>query len=200
MLKTIIVYLHLLATCVALGSVLLTDHRLWHWRHQRLDFGMLTQLAETQAIVTFALIALWISGIGLVGVGYWQDGVHYLLNPKLWAKVSVVSLLTANGVLLHRVGFPLLQQGAFAVLPRVGQIRLCLLGACSSTGWLFAAFLGVARPWNYTLNYLQVMACFGAALLLAVLVAITAAYLIRMQALRSGLRRNIGTLEDSFVR
>lgn len=183
MLKTAIVYLHLLATCVALGSVLLTDHRLWHWRHRKLDSAMLAQLAETQAIVTFALIALWISGVGLVSVGYWQEGAHYLLNPKLWAKVSVVVLLTLNGILLHRVGFPLLGKGAFVALPRPDRIRLGLLGATSGTGWLFAAFLGVARPWNYVLPYHRVMEAFIYFLALAVTLALVVAAGLGRQAI-----------------
>lgn len=181
MLKTIVVYVHLLATCIAVGSVLLTDHRLWRWRSRKLDAGMLTQVAETQHIVTLTLTALWISGALLISLGYWNEGAHYLLNPKLWAKVSVVSLLTLNGILLHHIGFPLLQKAAFAVLPRADQIRLGLLGAVSSTGWLFAAFLGVARPWNHILPYHQVMAAFAGVLLLAALTAIAIAYSLRWQ-------------------
>lgn len=182
MLKTAIVYLHLLATCIALGSVLLTDHRLWRWRHRQLDSALQAQLAETRDIVTLALVALWISGLGLLGVGFWKEGGHYLMNPKLWAKVSVVLLLTLNGILLHRFGFPLMAKAAYAVLPRPDQIRLGLLGATSATGWLFAAFLGIARPWNYVLPYHQVMEAYLGFLLLAVSTALAMAASLRRHA------------------
>jgi hypothetical protein len=55
----------------------------------------------------------------------------------------VVSALTANGVALHTLAFPMLrdaQEGreANAVLPVV-------LGATSSASWLYASFMGVSR-------------------------------------------------------
>ncbi len=165
MLKTLLVYSHLLATCIALGSVLQADHKLWRWRKASLNEAMRAHLAETQQVVTLALLALWGTGLLLVVQGYLGEGVDYLLNQKLWAKLTVVVLLSLNGALLHRVGFPLLQRAPFAELPQAARLRLALLGALSTSGWLFAAFLGVARPWNHELSYLQVMGVFGALLL-----------------------------------
>lgn len=188
LLKPLVVYLHLLATCIALGSVLLADHRLWRWRHRRLNPSMIVQLKETQGVVSLALTGLWLSGALLVVLGYWQDGNHYLLNPKLWAKVSVVSLLTLNGILLHQVGFPLLQREAFVAMSKSDQVRLGLLGALSSTGWMFAAFLGIARHWNHVLPYHQIMFIFATALLMATLTAFTVVGgLRRLMSSRSGL-------------
>src|SRR5207253_10847465 len=93
------------------------------------------------------------------------------LNQKLWAKVSVVALLSLNGALLHRVGFPLLQKAPFVLLDSCARIRLALLGAFSMSGWLFAAFLGVARAWNHVLPYLYPRAAFAVFSLLACAVA-----------------------------
>ena len=87
----------------------------------------------------------------------------------------MVSLVTLNRILLHRVGFPLLQKGALTTQPRAELIRLGLLGALSSTGWLFSAFLGVARPWNYVLPYHQMMMFFIASFLVTALTAIALA-------------------------
>jgi hypothetical protein len=168
MFKTLLVYGHLLATCVALGHVLLADHKLWRWRRAPLTPVQLAYLAETQKVVSLALLALWLSGLLLVLQGYLDEGVHYLLNQKLWAKLIVVVLLSINGVLLHRVGFPLLRGMAYALLPLSLRIRLALLGALSSSGWLFAAFLGVARPWNHALPCLHVLTVFASLLTLAV--------------------------------
>jgi disulfide bond formation protein DsbB len=98
-----------------------------------------------------------------------------LLNQKLWAKVAVVALLTLNGGLLHRVGFPLLQKAPFVLLPGSDRARLALLGAFSMSGWLFAAFLGVARAWNHVMPCLHVMGVFTAFALLACAVALVVA-------------------------
>ncbi|MEO7160284.1 MAG: hypothetical protein ABJA84_07470 [Polaromonas sp.] len=179
LLKPLVVFAHLLATCIALGAVLLADHRLWRWRQRRPSTVMVAQLRETQQVVSLGLAALWCSGALLVALGYWQEGAHYLLNPKLWAKVSVVSLLTLNGIALHRIGFPLLQRAALVALPWREQARLGLLGALSGTGWLFAAFLGIARHWNHVLPYPRIMALFAGALLTAALLALSALGLAR---------------------
>ena len=78
LLKPLVVYAHLLATCIALGSVLLADHRLWRWRHRRLNPAMVAQMEETQRVVSLALAALWLSGALLIGLGYLIEGNHYL--------------------------------------------------------------------------------------------------------------------------
>lgn len=184
MLKTLLVYGHLLATCVALGHVLLADHKLWHWRREPLTPAQLAYLVETQRVVSLALLALWLSGMLLVLQGYLAEGVHYLLNQKLWAKLVVVVLLSINGILLHRLGFPLLKVAAYAVLPLPQRIRLALLGALSSSGWLFAAFLGVARPWNHVLPCLHVLAVFVSLLALAVAVALIVAAIVGVGSLQ----------------
>lgn len=175
MLKMLLVYVHLLATCIALGRVLLADHKLWSWRKQALDQAKHEYLEETRKIATLALLALWVSGLLLILQGYLLEGTAYLLNQKLWAKVAVVALLTLNGGLLHRVGFPLLQKAPFVLLPGSDRGRLALLGAFSMSGWLFAAFLGVARAWNHVMPCMHVMAVFTAFALLACIVALVVA-------------------------
>lgn len=172
MLKTLLVYSHLLATCIALGTLLTADHKLWRWRRDWLDASQRAQLAEVQQVVGLALLALWLTGLALVAQGYFSEGMAYLLNQKLWAKGTVVVLLSLNGLLLHRNGFPLLHQAPFVALPGPARLRLGLLGALSMSGWLFAAFLGVARPWNHGMPYLHIMAGFAALLLLAAGVAL----------------------------
>ncbi|TWC30353.1 hypothetical protein FBY03_12441 [Pseudomonas sp. SJZ079] len=172
MLKLLLVYGHLLATCIALGTLLQADHKLWRWRKELLDPAQREQLAEIQMIVSLALLCLWGSGLLLVLLGYREEGVDYLLNQKLWAKASVVTLLTLNGVLLHKIGFPLLHKAPFVSLSGSARTRLGLLGALSMSSWLFAAFLGVARPWNHAMPYLHMMGAFAALLLVACAVAI----------------------------
>ncbi|AIS12375.1 hypothetical protein TRE132_40830 [Pseudomonas chlororaphis subsp. aurantiaca] len=175
MLKMLLVYGHLIATCIALGRVLQADQKLWSWRKDVLGQVQREYLDETQKIVMLALLALWGSGLLLVLQGYLYEGSAYLLNQKLWAKASVVALLSLNGALLHRIGFPLLQKAPFASLANSARTRLALLGALSMSGWLFAAFLGVARAWNNALPYLHVMGVFAVFALFACVVALIVA-------------------------
>lgn len=174
MLKLLVVYAHLLATCLALGSILVADWRMFRERHQRLRPEGLAGLAQTQRIANSSLAALWVSGALLVLLGYADQSMHYLLNQKLWAKISVVSLLTLNGVLLHRYAFPALRQGVIpAYLPARKRHALATLGGISGASWLFAALLGIARPWNHTLAYPEVMSLFAGVLAFAVMAAIS---------------------------
>ncbi|MCE6982007.1 hypothetical protein EI534_32610, partial [Pseudomonas frederiksbergensis] len=61
------------------------------------------------------------------------------------------------------------------LLHNSARTRLALLGALSMSGWLFAAFLGVARAWNHVLPYLHVMGAFTLFSLAACAVALIAA-------------------------
>src|SRR5687767_4054489 len=106
MLKLLVCYAHLLATCVALGSVLMTDWTLYRSRRHRLRPGAVFRLRSTARVVMASLIVLWVTGLALVWFGCSAESVQFLSNEKLWAKFSVVLVLTLNGALLHRVVFP----------------------------------------------------------------------------------------------
>ncbi|SMC24843.1 hypothetical protein SAMN02745857_01984 [Andreprevotia lacus DSM 23236] len=176
MLKMIMVYIHLLTTCIALATVLKADRRLWAWRKKPLDSTRLGYLQSTQRTASTTLAILWFSGLMLITLGYLQDGAQYLANPKLWAKVTVVILLTINGGLLHSIAFPALQKRiAFIALPVSERAKLALLGAISGCSWLFAAFLGIARPWNKVMPYGEVMLVFCCIAAAAILTGITLA-------------------------
>ena len=79
----------------------------------------------------------------MVAIDIWLHGGASLGKPKLMAKIVVVCVLTANGVLLHLVAFPILTQTA--AQSQIGARIAATLGAVSTTSWLFASFLGTAR-------------------------------------------------------
>ncbi|TJZ75549.1 hypothetical protein [Chitiniphilus eburneus] len=167
LLKLGIRFSHLLAACFALVTILKADHRLWNWRHRALDESRRRYLGHTTHRVTQLLVLLWGTGLMLVVLGYSEHGTAYLANPKLWAKVSVVALLSVNGYLLHRVAFPLISvRLPLTGLPLQERLTVAALGAVSMTSWVFAALLGVAREWNQREPYLQLMGLY--LLLLAV--------------------------------
>ena len=175
MFKTVILFTHLIATCIALSSILIADWKLFISRNQPLSTQQLLHLTSTKKIVSAALWALWISGIALISYGYWQEGFAYLENQKLWMKVIVVSILTINGLLLHRYVFNWLTPDVIITqLPIKQGITCSVLGAISSSSWLFAAFLGIARPWNHTISLFEISAWFMLLLAIAVITALGA--------------------------
>ncbi|WP_041474839.1 hypothetical protein [Pseudomonas sp. UW4] len=151
-----VVYFHLIACCVAVGLVLTSD------------IAMVKQLLKgdasghhddahmesLQKTVSLALVALWITGIGIVGIDYAGKGMEYFLNPKLQAKIGIVVLLTFNGFLLHSAVLPALKK-AGSLLKLSFSLRMLALfsGALSAVSWFYAAMLGVGRPlaWKYSL-------------------------------------------------
>ncbi|WP_085718974.1 hypothetical protein [Pseudomonas sp. B28(2017)] len=151
-----VVYFHLIACCVAIGLVLTSD------------VAMVKQLLKgdasghhddahmdsLQKTVVLALWALWITGIGIVGIDYAGKGMEYFLNPKLQAKIGIVVLLTFNGFLLHSAVLPALKK-AGSILNLSFSLRMLALfsGSLSAVSWFYAAMLGVGRPlaWKYSL-------------------------------------------------
>lgn len=156
-----ILYAHLIACCVAIGTILMSD------------IAMVRQLLGSPALserdgsvhlhllhltVSRALWALWITGAAIVAVDIADKGLDYLGNPKLQAKLAIVLLLTFNGIVLHRFVLPAMSQaGSLLGLP-IGQRRLAILtGTVSGVSWLYAAMLGIGRPlaWKYSLPQLM---------------------------------------------
>lgn len=156
MLMLLILYGHLLAACIALGAIVLSDLRLGaRILGYRVVIPPPSRL-EARAI-GISLAVLWLSGAVLVAVGL-LDRPDYLANPKLQAKIVLVVMLTGNAFLLHRVVFSLLERG----LPVSGwsgtqRWTVAVLAALSNSQWLYAAFLGIARPWNFSKPLFEVL-------------------------------------------
>lgn len=172
MLKTLIVYAHLLSACVAVGILLMQDLALAKTRGNALSASAIRDLTRSAEIMFIALVLLWISGLSLVLLGYLENPQQYLMNEKLWAKFTVVSVLTLNGIALHYFSFPrVTSRRGLLGLPTFEQILVVLTGALSSVSWLFACYLGIARNWNYTADYSFVMFIYSGLLVSAFIVA-----------------------------
>jgi hypothetical protein len=151
-----VVYFHLIACCVAIGLVLTSDVAMV----KQLLKGDVSghhddaHMESLQKTVVLALVALWITGIGIVGIDYAGKGMEYFLNPKLQAKIGIVVLLTFNGYLLHSAVLPALKKvGSLLKLSFSLRMLALFSGALSGVSWFYAAMLGVGRPlaWKYSL-------------------------------------------------
>jgi hypothetical protein len=158
-----VVYLHLIACCVALGVVFMSD------------IGMIQRLlgprsadelhpqhfADLQKTVSRALWALWITGLALVSVDVLAKGLETLGNPKLQAKIAIVCLLTINGALLHRYVLPAMQKsGSLMGLTFSHRMLAVFTGSVSGVSWFYAALLGVGRPLNWKYSLLEILAAY----------------------------------------
>ena len=155
--KTLIVYVHLIAACVAVGILLMQDLVLAKTGGKPMSVYSIKELKRAAGIISIALSVLWVSGLTLVLIGY-LDNPEYLTNQKIWAKFTVVVVLTINGVVLHHFSFPrVASSGGVLGLGRIEKTLVILTGCVSTVSWLFACYLGIARGWNYTLEYSFIM-------------------------------------------
>jgi hypothetical protein len=158
-----IVYLHLIACCVALGLVLTSDIAMV----KRLMNGDARQdpdhLDYLQKVVAGSLVVLWLTGIAIISLDASDNGWEYFLNPKLQAKVAIVLLLTVNGFFLHRSILPLMKKtGSLLDLPLDHRFLALFSGAVSAVSWFYAAMLGIGRPLNWKYSLTELLAAYPA--------------------------------------
>ncbi|MGH6627797.1 MAG: hypothetical protein ACRECD_14875 [Burkholderiaceae bacterium] len=148
---------HLLAFAVAAAAVAFGDFALFARR--RVDTVLLSKAANA---ATTALTALWISGLAVIWLDTRFDLTVLASKPKLLAKLTIVTVLTLNGIALHRLVFPRVGQPQHD--PQRAAILPVVLGAISATTWPFAAFLGVAKALAPVLGYSGFMVLYALAL------------------------------------
>lgn len=151
-----VLYVHLIACCVAIGLVLTHDVAVVK---ELLDGQGPAHpdpkaLQTLQSTVMRALAVLWLTGAAIVMLDASLKGLEYFGNPKLQAKIGLVALLTANGLLLHQTVLPMLQKAGSLLKLTFDQRMLAVFaGSLSGVTWLYTAFMGVARPlaWKFSL-------------------------------------------------
>ncbi|BAL26721.1 hypothetical protein [Azoarcus sp. KH32C] len=159
------VLLHLLAMVAAGAGIAFGDYAIF--ARQRIDTTLLRKAAGA---VTAALLVLWVTGLTMIWLDTRFELAALMTKPKLLAKLTVVVLLSLNGLALHRVAFRRLcepQDDArrAARLPAV-------LGAISVVTWLHAAFVGLAKPAAALLGYGGFLGLYGVSLTVGVAAAL----------------------------
>ncbi|WP_052417327.1 DUF2214 family protein [Cellvibrio mixtus] len=171
MINSLLVYIHLLAACVAIGILLIQDYALFQTHGRRLTTLEIAELHLNAKRVSIALLLLWVTGIAIVIKGY-IGHPDYIINQKLWAKLSVVVVLTVNGYLLHNFCFPrLCKPQGLNELSSSEKVLLALAGSLSTTSWLYASYLGIARHWSFSVNYTDMMAIYAGTFLMLFIIA-----------------------------
>jgi hypothetical protein len=153
-----LLYGHIIAFALALATTLKEDVRLL--RAKLIDRASLLASAD---LVKWLLLALWVTGVPMVMIDIGTDVSVLLGKPKLLAKLIVVGALTLNGILLHIVAFPMIT--GKPKHPNKAATIAAMLGAVSTASWLYAPFVGAARPlasyfslYDFVILYLSVLA------------------------------------------
>jgi hypothetical protein len=156
-----VLYVHLISCCVAVGVILVSDIRFVRSLFVGSRVGDGEELETLEKIVTPALVALWLTGSGLVSIDVVSSGLRTLGNPKLQAKIAIVVLLTLNGWLLHALVLPAVKKaGSLVDLAPSSRLFAVFSGAVSGVSWGYAAMLGIARPWSWKYSLAELLAAY----------------------------------------
>lgn len=155
-----------MAVCTAIGAIVATDLRLLGKLRARTD-RIAPPNEFVMRLVAGSLVVLYLSGAALIWVGC-RDNPAYLDNPKLQAKLVLVGLLTLNAVVLHWHTFPWLSTARrVSSWGFVEGLWVAVPVAVSNSLWLYCAFLGIARPWNFVVPLHDVLAVAAVVLMLS---------------------------------
>lgn len=161
---------HLLGVALGLGGALFSD--LLFFRAARngvLSRGELTPLLLGSHAVTAGLALLIVSGAGLFAL----DTERYLASTKFLSKMTVVGVLTLNGIILHVVHIPRLRHMAGRRLfehASGARYAFVVSGTVSLVSWVTALTLGSFS--GVPLAYGQIIGAYAIVLLTSVVCAV----------------------------
>lgn len=179
---TILIIAHLLALALGFGAALIADLTVARRALFRpINDDVIETMDFLGKLVTVGLVLVWVSGVVLVAEMA-LSGSPILKNPKFWAKVVIVEILTINGVAVHALVLPALRaqkgRSLFEGLGTLERMTLGAIGATSLTSWCFPIFLGTARELNMIVPMSAVLTAYFICLGLAVSVGVTLALVL----------------------
>ncbi|PUB40143.1 hypothetical protein [Pseudomonas sp. GV047] len=154
---TLLIGIHLLGMCFGLGGATMLDLWILRWmRRGSLPVEIGRTFHFISDAVTIGLCLLWLSGLGFLAL-YAMESPEKFENPKLWAKVIVVIVLTINGVIIHALVLPeALRDLSRPLLFGVSRKRAALFlasGAVSGVSWYTAFAFGIFRELNNSVTF-----------------------------------------------
>jgi hypothetical protein len=198
--KTFLIMAHLFGLTIGLGGATILDIIFLRLAArgkavQQTDADLVALISK---LVTWALVLLWVSGIGFL-IQYWSDTPELLPNPKVYAKVSIVGLLTLNGIVLHARVLPIVYRNVgrplFERLQSKEQFLMLACGTISMISWYTPFFLGIAREMNFVVPASWILAAYAG----LVVAAISTALLLGPLLLRFAARRRAMSSGSSLV-
>lgn len=145
-------FLHFIGLALGLGAATVLDLMLLRvLARKRVSEADWSFIEFGAKVVNFGLIVLWITGIAFI-VQYAVFEPVKLGNEKIWAKLAIVSILTANGAFIHAVILPRLRaqigRQLFDGMSRFQKSAFIVSGAVSATSWYTPVALGVFSQLN----------------------------------------------------
>ncbi|MEJ6781713.1 hypothetical protein [Aminobacter sp. Piv2-1] len=173
-LRTALRLIHFGGLVLGFGGALFLDLLLSRYRRSPLTAELVGNVEWISRFVALGLALLWFSGVGFLLL-YQATEPEKLLNPKIWAKVTIVSILTLNGIAIHRLVLPFLNQRIGSrLLDGITPGRKAALIGCgvvSAVSWTMPVILGAAPQLNFVVPCAIILAAYAAVMLQAFLIA-----------------------------
>ncbi len=167
--------IHIMGLVLGLGAATLLDLLLVRYvRAGEITRERYKTVAFISHIVTAGLVILWITGLGFLA-HYWASTPEKLGNPKIYAKMSIVLILTLNGIFIHRVVLPYMKRRIggclFDGMSKVRRTLFLTSGAVSVTSWYVPMLLGKIPQVNFVVPATTILLAYGILVALAVIMA-----------------------------
>ncbi|WP_245492295.1 MULTISPECIES: hypothetical protein [unclassified Mesorhizobium] len=172
--RTLLRLLHFAGLVFGFGGAVFLDLLLARYRRMVVTAELVGNVGWISRFVATGLLMLWISGIGFLLV-YQVAEPQKLMNPKIWAKVTIVAILSINGLAIHRLVLPFLRQRiGHPLLSGVkGRTKAALIGCgvISAVSWTVPVVLGAAPQLNFVVPCAVILASYALVVVQAFLIA-----------------------------
>jgi GGDEF domain-containing protein len=172
--RTVLIIMHLIGLVVGLGAATVADVLFMGCLlNNRMTEDQFASFKRVTDLVVVGLLILGASGFGFIAF-YALTDPSLIANPKLWAKLGIVVVLSINGFFMHDFIMPLigrnLNRPLFSV-PAIIRNRWLLFGcgAISMTSWYAALVLGVWKEINFKVSYWEIFSSYAVLCTLAVI-------------------------------
>ncbi len=173
--RTVLRLIHFAGLIVGFGGAVFLDLLLARYRRTILTGELVSNVEWVSRFVALGLLLLWISGIGFLLL-YNASEPEKLMNPKIWAKITIVAILSINGLAIHRLVLPFLRHRIgtqlLSGLRRRTKVALVGCGVVSSVSWSVPVVLGAAPQLNFSVSCAVILAAYALVLALAFLFAL----------------------------
>jgi len=139
--RSFTVWAHLLYFALATYTLIASDYAVWTGRWSN------KCLISVGTWMKIYLFGLWITGGTLLLLDYGLDLTALVANSKASLKLIVVTMLTINGTLIHKVVFPIIEVEEKLSI-KEARI-LATVSTMSTSHWFLAAFVGIFKPIAY---------------------------------------------------
>ncbi|MGL4488719.1 MAG: hypothetical protein ACRCU5_04660, partial [Rhizobiaceae bacterium] len=163
--KAVLRFVHFIGLALGLGAATLLDLMLLRFFvREPISMPHWKLVHFSASIVNFGLLVLWATGVGFI-VHYALFDPDKLMNQKIWAKLSIVFVLTVNGVFIHSVILPRIKaqlgRTLFDGMSRFQKSVFLISGGISATSWYVPVVLGAFPQLNFTVPATTILLTYG---------------------------------------